>query len=589
MLDTGFRKPDGRLKMRRAASLHHAHFLPLRALSLLVLVMLLGGCADLAQLLPAGGGETPVPAFIAPTAEAAYPPTASTAARIQDRGAIVVGVRYDLEPFSYISGDSELAGLDIDLIRELARRWLGSSDAVRFRQVRSDSAYQYLADGSVDLVLAGLVHTQDAEARADFSPPYFADGMAILTFPDSGITGLADLGAKRVGTVTWTGSADALAASAPVTPTYVSYGNYFDVVEALRTRQIDAYVDEHHRLERARRSVTGSILVGQWTQEPVAMIFRQDDPFFYNLVELTFLDMAADGTRDALYDRWLPGTSPPSLIRLPGSAPAPALSESPPELSTLDVVGRIRDRGSLAVGYFQDRWPYSADRADGVPTGFELRLLERMAELWLGSTSAVTFVPVVSEADALQRLDRGEIDLLAGDWVHTRDAELRYDFSIPILDDGVSILSLASNPVDDLTQLSGQSVGVVAGGSAEAAVPTLSQGIGLSAEGYPTFDAALAGLQAGEVAALLTERLPALGVAFRETGYVVTDSRYTFRPVAYVLPQGDSDFRDLVNLTLMALQAQGGYQELYSLWFDDPVPALVAWPGQAAISLSVGP
>ncbi len=577
------------MKMRRALFLFHSHSLPLRALSMLALVTLMAGCADLAQLLPTGGGETPVPAFVAPTAETAYAPTMSTAARIQARGAIVVGVRYDLEPFSYISADSELAGLDIDLVRELARRWLGSPDAVRFRQVRSDSAYQYLADGTVDIVLGGLVHTQDAEVRADFSPPYFADGLAFLTFPDSGITGLADLDGKRIGTVTWTGSADALAASAPVTPTYLSFGNYFDAVEALRTRQIDAYVDEHHRLERARRSVTGSVLVGQWTQEPVAMIYRQDDPFFYNLVELTFLDMAADGTRDALYDRWLPGTSPPSLIRLPGSAPAPALSESPQELSTLDVVGRIRARGSLVVGYFQDRWPYSADRADGVPTGFELRLVERMAELWLGSASAVTFVPVVSEADAFQRLDRGEIDLLAGDWLHTRDAELHYDFSIPILDDGVSIMSLASSPIDDLTQLSGQAVGVVAGGSAEAAVPALSQGIGLSAQGYPTFEAALAGLQSGEVAALLTERCPALNVAFRETGYVVSDRRYTFRPITYVLPQGDSDFRDLVNLTLMALETQGAYQELYSLWFDDPVPALVVWPGQAAISLSVGP
>jgi len=241
------------------------------------------------------------------------------------------------------------------------------------------------------------------------------------------------------------------------------------------------------------------------------------------------------------------------------------------------------------VGYFPDRWPYNADRADGVPTGFNLRLVERMAELWLGSTSAVTFVPVTDVQDARSRLDRGDFDLLAGTWVHTREAELEYDFSIPILYDGVSIMSLAASSFTELDQLSGQSVGVVAGSAAEVAVPALSQGTGLSAVGYPSFGDALAALQSGQVVALLTERQPALEVHFRETGFAVSDRRFTTRPVAFMLPEGDSDFRDLVSLTLMALEAQGIYQELYSLWFDDPVPQLQSLPGHAATSLSVGP
>jgi len=558
-------------------------------LCLLMLVALLAGCSDLAQLIPSGETEEAPAAWVAPEEETTYPSQMSTAARILARGEIVVGVRYDLEPFSYVTADSQLAGLEIDLARELARRWLGSTEAVRFRQVRSDTAYQYVADGTVDLVFAGLAHTQDSEARADFSPAYFDNGMALLTFPDTGIQGLAELTDRRVGVLGWTGSGEALSASTVSTPTVITYDHYFDVIEGLRLREVDAYADHAHRLERARRTITGATVVGKWTAEPVAMIFRQDDPFLYNLVQLTFRDMAADGTRDALFARWLPGTSPPSLPELPGSAAAPPLAEAPQQISTLDVVARIRDRKVVTVGYFPDRWPYNADRADGVPTGFNLRLVERMAELWLGSTSAVTFVPVTDVQDARSRLDRGDFDLLAGTWVHTREAELEYDFSIPILDDGVSIMSLAASSFTELDQLSGQSVGVVAGSAAEVAVPALSQGTGLSAVGYPSFGDALAALQSGQVVALLTERQPALEVHFRETGFAVSDRRFTTRPVAFMLPEGDSDFRDLVSLTLMALEAQGIYQELYSLWFDDPVPQLQSLPGHAATSLSVGP
>jgi len=548
-------------------------------LGLLALVVLLAGCEDLAGLFPEREEEGLPSAFVVATPEQLYPPEMSTAARMLARGTMVVGVRYDLEPFSYITSDSQLAGLEVDLARELARRWLGSPDAVRFIQVRSDTAYTYLAQGTVDVVLAGLVHTQDGEPRADYSPPYFANGMAMLALPDTGIQSLADLEGRTVGTVSWTNSAGILATSTSVSMTTASYAHTDEVVEALGQRQIDAYVDHRHRLERARSAVPGSVIVGQWTWEPVCMIYRQDDPFFSNLVTLTFEDMAADGTREGLYDRWLPGTSPPSSLRLQGSGATPALDVTPPQISTQDVIGRIRDRGAVAVGYFPNRWPYSGDRADGVPTGFEVRLLERLAELWLGSTTAISFVPVADQGDALGRLQRGEVDLLAGAWVRSREGELQVDTSIPILDDGVSIMSLAAAPINELTELGGQSVGVVVGSSAEAAVPGLSQGVGLSARGYPTFGDALAGLQNGEVIALLTERWPALDVHFRQTGYVFTDQRYTYRPVVYVLPEGDSDFRDLVNLSLMWLQSTGSYQELYSLWFDDAVPDLETWPG----------
>jgi ABC-type amino acid transport substrate-binding protein len=297
-------------------------------------------------------------------------------------------------------------------------------------------------------------------------------------------------------------------------------------------------------------------------------------------------DMVADGTRDALYTRWLPEASPPSLTMLPGQAPTPAMEASPQRRPDLNVIERMRQRGSIAVGYFQDRWPYSADRADGVPTGFEVRLLERLAELWFGSREAVTYVPV-TEADATNRLAQGEVDVLVGAWVHTRERELGWDFSIPILDDGVSLFSLDANPVEGFDGLGGQSVGVVVGSAGEAAVPQLSQGVGMNAVGYPTFGEAVAALQAGEVIAILTERRPALDIHFRQEGFHLTNQRYTYRPVAYMLPEGDSAYRDLFNLSLMELEARGVYQELYGLWFDDPIPSLGAWPGIPTVPLVV--
>ena len=110
----------------------------------------------------------------------ALPSQATTGARILSRGFLRVGVRYDLQPFGSVTGDGGLAGFDVDLGRELARRWLGDAEAVQFRQVRSDTAVERLEAGEVDIVIAALTHTRDREAGADFTLPYFIDGQALL-------------------------------------------------------------------------------------------------------------------------------------------------------------------------------------------------------------------------------------------------------------------------------------------------------------------------------------------------------------------------------------------------------------------------
>jgi ABC-type amino acid transport substrate-binding protein len=554
----------------------------------LSLALLLASCADLAELLPEDDEDSnPPQLYTAPTPQT-FPAEISTAARILERGEILVGIRYDLEPFSYVAADGQLNGLEIDLARALAERWLGDPDAVRFRQVRSDTALQHLQAGEIDFALAGIIHTQEIETEADFSPPYFMDGQALLTFPDTNITTLADTGPYKIGGLSWNDGLQELQAVSPATATYAPYDDFTQVVEALRTRQIDAYADLRHRLERAKRSVAGTEIVAQYTSLPMTLVHLENDPFFADLVEATFREMAADGTLNTLYAQWLPGTSPPTMTDWPGTRPVPSLQESPQERTTQNTLEQIRQRGSLQVGYFPDRWPYSADRGDGVQTGFEVRLLERMVERWLGTRQAITYVPV-TEQTALQQLQSNELDLLLGGWVHTEEAEQTVDFSLTLLDDGVSLLSLQTAPVETLEALGGQPVGIIAGTAGEASVPQITEatGIGLNTVTYPDPEAAVVGLQTGEVVALLAERWILLDPFYRIGGFFLTDTRFSFRPIAYVLRRGDSDFRDFVNLTLATFHADGNFAELYRIWFDDPIPELPPWPGRPIIPLNL--
>ena len=117
--------------------------------------------------LPActGGNGTQTTDPVKPTATPLSPtPTplpenATTVARIRARGFLLVGIRYDLPPFGYVAEVGEVAGFGVDCGRELARRWLGDTQAVQFRQVRSDTAIEHLQAGNMDAFTFTLAHS----------------------------------------------------------------------------------------------------------------------------------------------------------------------------------------------------------------------------------------------------------------------------------------------------------------------------------------------------------------------------------------------------------------------------------------------
>jgi putative glutamine transport system substrate-binding protein len=502
-------------------------------------------------------------------------------ARIRARGALVVGVRYDLEPFGYITEEGEVAGFDVDLGRELARRWLGDSQAVQFRQVRSDTAVEHLQAGDVDIVIAALTHTQDREADADFSLPYFIDGQALLVraADANAINNPASLEGRPVGVIVWGEADEALQEAVEFTPAIQTYERFDEVVETLGWGGVDAVADLRRRLFWGRRMLPDTVIVGQYTAEPVALAFPQNDPFFADLVNLTLQEMVTDGTYANLYSRWFAPELPPAVERWPG-AEVPSLANAPAAASIPDTIAAIQSRGRLAVALVPDRAPFAYLDESGAPAGYEVNLVRQMAERWLGDATAVDFAPMSMDA-GMQMVRTGQADLLIGGLPHTRAAELELDFSLTTYVAGEGLLIQAGTEIADLNSLRGQQVAAVEGsGSGEVLLAAAQNaGVSLTVLPQPSLEAAIAALQAGQVAAIVGERADLLGPAYATPGLGVLPLRLTQVPLALGLPPGDSAFRDLVNLTLQTMKAEGQFDAVYATWFDDTPPALEGWPG----------
>ena len=112
---------------------------------LLLAFLLLASCTNGGhpeKTVPLIPTSTPPP----PTAHP-LPDNATVGARIQTRGHLVVGIRYDLPPFGYVTDEGTVAGFGVDVGKELARRWLGNPEAVQFRQGK----YRVLREKRVEI------------------------------------------------------------------------------------------------------------------------------------------------------------------------------------------------------------------------------------------------------------------------------------------------------------------------------------------------------------------------------------------------------------------------------------------------------
>ena len=549
-----------------------------RTFWLLLITLLLTSCAGGEAAIAPTSTPAATPQFPVPTP---LPEGATTGARIHARGYLLVGVRYDLQPFGYITDEGKVAGFGVDMGRDLARRWLGDDRAVQFRQVRSDTAIERLQTGDVDIVIAALAHTQSGEAGADFGLPYFYDGQALLArmAEAGGIGGPMSLEGRPVGVVAWEDAQYALWEAVTFTPTLQTYSRFDEAVAALSRGEVDAVADMRHRLFWGARLLPGTVVVGQYTAAPLAIAFPQNDPFFADLVNLTFQEMIGDGTYAELYGRWFAPESPPAVERWPGED-VPDLADAPLLADVPDTIGAIQSRGRLAVALVSDRAPFSYADATGAAAGYEVNLVRLMAERWLGDGAAVDFTPTTVEAGK-EMVRAGQADLLVGGLAHTRAAELELDFSLTTYVAGEGLLVQAGTLITDVTSLRGQQVAAVEGsGSREALLAAArAAGVSLTVLPRPTLEEAVALLGEGRVIAVAGDRADLLGLAYATPGLGVLSLRLTQVPLALALPPGDSAFRDLVNLTLQAMKADGQRDLLYATWFDDVPPVLEVWPG----------
>lgn len=137
-------------------------------------------------------------------------------------------------------------------------------------------------------------------------------------------------------------------------------------------------------------------------------------------------------------------------------------------VSAMSTLETVRERGHLICGVAGDEPGFSLSDDRGQWSGIDTDFCRALAVAALGAKDKVKFRPL-TEADRVKALLAGEIDVLANpaSWTLSRDTELGIRFAGILYFDGQGFLARRAEALTSVLELSGSSVCVQTGTSAE--------------------------------------------------------------------------------------------------------------------------
>jgi ABC-type amino acid transport substrate-binding protein len=264
------------------------------AMLLAVFALGVAACGDDEEEEPAGGGGS---------AEAEQFDPSTSLGKIQEKGEITIGVKFDVPPFGFENPQTnEVEGFDVDLGRAVAEK-LGVEP--KFIEAISDNRIPFLQDGTTDLILSTMTINAERVMEIDFSDPYYVARGRILTKTDSPIKGLEDLAGKRVCTALGSTYEETIREQAPKADLKL-VDSYSECLELIQNGAVDAVSTDDVILTGMIIQDDTLHLVGdELTVEPYGAGIKKGDKQMVDFVNGVFDEYKEDGRWKETYEKWV--------------------------------------------------------------------------------------------------------------------------------------------------------------------------------------------------------------------------------------------------------------------------------------------
>jgi ABC-type amino acid transport substrate-binding protein len=264
---------------------------------------------------------------LALAAPAAAQELQGTLKKVKDTGTLTLGYRENSPPFSYIGSLDKTVpiGYSIDLCQRVAnavRTTLGLPNMqVKWVPVTVADRIAAVASGKVDLECGSTSITLGRQEQVDFSNMTWVDGAGLLVRAGLNVSGLSDMGGKRIAVIPGTTTEKALSdglRKRSVSAQIVPVKDHDEGRDAVLTSKVDGYVSDRvlliGLLMTAKEPAKLALADEQFSYEPYGLMLRRGDAPFRLLVNRTLASLYRSEEMTRVYETWFGGIGRPSSV-----------------------------------------------------------------------------------------------------------------------------------------------------------------------------------------------------------------------------------------------------------------------------------
>ncbi len=210
------------------------------------------------------------------------------------------------------------------------------------------------------------------------------------------------------------------------------------------------------------------------------------------------------------------------------------------EFTEGDLYSEIIQRGYIKVGINDNSKPFGFYDAKGKIIGYDADLASYIAQYIVKNRNGVKFIPV-TPSNRLIKASTGEVDIVISTVTITPQREEIISFSIPYDSAGQALLVRSDSRIKGLQDMSGSSIGVVFGTTAEKNIPRLIPSANI--RGYRSYPDVYQALKSGQIEAITSDDTILNRFALDDRSVKLLPRRYSNEPYGIAFKKSESTVR----------------------------------------------
>ena len=256
----------------------------------------------------------------------AFAQATDTIAKVKASGVVTLGVRDSSGALSYTLGDGKYAGYHVEICQRMVanlEKAAGRKLEVKYQSVTSQNRIPLVQNGTVDLECGSTTNNATRQKDVSFALTTYVEEVRIAVKANSGITAINQLNGRNVATTTGTTSVQLLRKherAGGVDFKEVFGKDHAESFLLLESGRADAFVMDGQILAgniATSKAPADYKIVGEVISvEPIAIMFRKDDPAMKKLADDTVRDLIKTGELAKVYDKWFMQPIPPKNTKV---------------------------------------------------------------------------------------------------------------------------------------------------------------------------------------------------------------------------------------------------------------------------------